>query len=256
MLDKSMEQKDKLIKELGAYKVKYTQEVLEKRIDNMNNKDDERLRKTTIAFLKDFADKGYENAVECIAWLEKRGEQKLLIEKLPEEMKTIRESLGFTTQEECDNYNQMVTDLIMSNDENEQKSAWSEDDELHIRELESLVKQVWTTAEHENDKDTIHKMSDLSFFLKTLKPQPKQEWSEEEQDIIEDAACVILDCINTAETEKEKKRLEELFDKIQDLTHQSTWKPSDEQMKALSLAMCGVGDPLFSLYQDLEKLKG
>ena len=63
--------KDKLIQELGEYKVKYTQEVLEK---CMNNKDDERLRKTTIDFLKEFADKGYENAVECIDWLEKQGE--------------------------------------------------------------------------------------------------------------------------------------------------------------------------------------
>jgi len=69
--------KDELIKELGEYKAKYTQEVLEKHIDNMNNKDDERLRNTTIAFLKDFADKGYENAIECIDWLEKQGEQKL-----------------------------------------------------------------------------------------------------------------------------------------------------------------------------------
>lgn len=38
------------------------------------DKDDERLRKTTIAFLKDFAEQGYENAVECIDWLEKQGE--------------------------------------------------------------------------------------------------------------------------------------------------------------------------------------
>lgn len=68
--------KDKLIKELGEYKVKYTQEVLEKHLNNMNNKDNERLRKTTIAFLKDFAEQGYENAVECIDWLEKQGEQK------------------------------------------------------------------------------------------------------------------------------------------------------------------------------------
>ena len=68
--------KDKLIQELGEYKVKYTQEVLEKHINSMNNKDDERLRKTTIAFLKDFAEKGYENAVECIDWLEKQGEDK------------------------------------------------------------------------------------------------------------------------------------------------------------------------------------
>ena len=67
--------KDKLIQELGEYKVKYTQEVLEKHITSISNKDDERLRKNTIAFLKDFAELGYENAVECIAWLEKQGNQ-------------------------------------------------------------------------------------------------------------------------------------------------------------------------------------
>ena len=67
--------KDKLIQELGEYKVKYTQEVLEKYLNSMSNKDDERLRKTAIAFLKDFAEQGYENAVECIDWLEKQGEQ-------------------------------------------------------------------------------------------------------------------------------------------------------------------------------------
>ena len=44
--------------------------------NSMSNKDDERLRKTAIAFLKDFAEQGYENAVECIDWLEKQGEQK------------------------------------------------------------------------------------------------------------------------------------------------------------------------------------
>lgn len=67
--------KDKLIQELGEYKVKYTQEVLEKYVNSMSNKDDERLRKTAIAFLKDFAEQGYENAVECIAWLKKQGKE-------------------------------------------------------------------------------------------------------------------------------------------------------------------------------------
>lgn len=42
----------------------------------MRNKDNERLRKTTIALLKDFAEQGYENALECIDWLEKQDEQK------------------------------------------------------------------------------------------------------------------------------------------------------------------------------------
>ena len=69
--------KDKLIQELGEYKVKYTQEILEKYITSMSNKDDERLRKTTIAFLKDFVEKGYENAVECIDWLEKQGKNSI-----------------------------------------------------------------------------------------------------------------------------------------------------------------------------------
>lgn len=66
--------KDKLIQELGEYKVKYIQEVLEKYINSMSNKDEERLRKTTIAFLKDFAEQGYENAIECIDWLKKQSE--------------------------------------------------------------------------------------------------------------------------------------------------------------------------------------
>ena len=45
--------------------------------DSLNNQDeDERLRETTIAFLKEYADKGYENAVECIDWLKKQGKQK------------------------------------------------------------------------------------------------------------------------------------------------------------------------------------
>ena len=69
--------KDKLIQELSEYKVKYTQEVLKKYINNMTNKDDERLRKTAIAFLKDLAEQGYENAVECIDWLEKQDSSSL-----------------------------------------------------------------------------------------------------------------------------------------------------------------------------------
>ena len=44
---------------------------------SMSNKDNERLRNTTIAFLRDFAEQGYENAVECIDWLEKQDKMHL-----------------------------------------------------------------------------------------------------------------------------------------------------------------------------------
>ena len=37
-----------------------------------NDEDEVRLINTSISFLKDFADKGYENAVECIDWLKSK----------------------------------------------------------------------------------------------------------------------------------------------------------------------------------------
>ena len=51
----------------------FTEEL--KQIVDIEN-EDERLRKTAISFLKDFAEQGYENAVECIDGLEKQGEAK------------------------------------------------------------------------------------------------------------------------------------------------------------------------------------
>jgi len=36
------------------------------------SEDEERLINTSVSFLKDFADKGYENAVECIDWLKSK----------------------------------------------------------------------------------------------------------------------------------------------------------------------------------------
>lgn len=42
--------------------------------EKFDHKTNKRLRKTAVAFLKDFAEQGYENAVECIDWLEKQGE--------------------------------------------------------------------------------------------------------------------------------------------------------------------------------------
>ena len=57
----------------------------------------------------------------------KQGEQMPVIE-----MKTVSESLGFTTQKECDDYNKMVTDIIMSDDgKGEQKPANKVEPQFH-----------------------------------------------------------------------------------------------------------------------------
>ena len=114
----------------------------------------------------------------------------------------------------------------------EQNPAWSEEDELHIKELDSLVKQVWATAEHENDKDTIHKMSDLSFFLKTLKPQLKQEWSEEDEKLFNDLSDTYFYNDEDYPEETYKRMLKKVLDwmnkRAKSLRPQSHWKPSDE----------------------------
>lgn len=138
----------------------------------------------------------------------------------------------------------------------EKINTWSEEDELHIKELESLVKRVWAIGEHENDKDTIHKMSDLSFFLKTLKPQPKQEWSEEDEKHVNDLIAYFTADMSLKHTE------EDIANWLKSLRPQPQWKPSDEQMEALgdinltgNISYAGQGQELINLYNDLKKLK-
>lgn len=94
--------------------------------------DDEKVRKELITHCRNtrcVTEEGAEKIAKWIAFLEKQGGQKLPIEKLPSEMKTIGESLGFTTQEEYDKYNQMVSDSIMS-DGNEIKPKFKVGDTI------------------------------------------------------------------------------------------------------------------------------
>jgi hypothetical protein len=56
----------------------------------------------------------------------------------------------------------------------EQEAAkWSEEEESMIRCLEGFVKDAWAKAETEHDDATVKKMSNISFFLKTIKPWKK-----------------------------------------------------------------------------------
>lgn len=133
------DEKDKLIKELGEYKVKYIQEVLEKHTNNISNKDDERLREATIAFLTDFAEQGYENAAECIDWIEKQSKNSRVIPPsftfddilaLQCCMETVNK-----VQEDKDLYEKLkglhsrVYNAYQLEKQGEQKPDWSEEDE-------------------------------------------------------------------------------------------------------------------------------
>lgn len=185
----------------------------------------DRIRKWLIDTIKQVPNDSIEwetiDKSSVLAWLENQGEQNLPIEKLPFEMKTVSESLGFTTQKECDDYNKMATDLIMSDDKGEQKSAWTEDDERIILAISQLLKDCesengWNCV-YPNDREVF--FADMENWLKSLKDR---------------VGCEV-NCT-------------------------TTWKPSDEQMKQLGwIAKQNkdnmIGKELMSLYQDLKKLR-
>ena len=106
----------------------------------MSNKDNERLRKTTISFLKDFADKGYENAVECIDWLEKQGKKKPIN---PNAIKDLERA------------------ILAAHPTFKQKPTWSGEDERMVEEILDAIE----AAEYEMALN----MSDVRQWLKNLK---------------------------------------------------------------------------------------
>ena len=134
----------------------------------MNNKDDDRLRKTTIAFLKEFADKGYENAVECIDWLEKQSEQKST-DKIEQKRNSEDSLLEFLKSTGIINENGELSDEYKSVDERsdvleERKTIeWTEEDDVM---LEKLLRHLnWNTSYGFNKKECDEAID----WLKSLK---------------------------------------------------------------------------------------
>ena len=216
--DEAIERAEEMIKAMtnigGVAKVDDIQYLF----PELKESEDEKIRNWLIEAIKQVPNDSIEwetiDKSSVLAWLEKQNEQKPVIE-----MKTVSESLGFTTQKECDDYNKMVTDLIMSYDgKGEQKPAWTEDDERIILAISQLLKDCesengWNCV-YSNDREVF--FADIENWLKSLKDR---------------VGCEV-NCT-------------------------TTWKPSDEQMKQLGwIAKQNkdnmIGKELMSLYQDLK----
>jgi len=140
----------------------------------------------------------------------------------------------------------------------EQNSAWSEEDE-------NMLKSIIATCElAEQDRDsspTKHLLEMQTNWLKSLKDrvqsQPKQEWSEEDENRINRLIAYFED--------KESFTAEDdivYANWLKSLRPQKQWKPTDEQMNAFDAVL--VYNPpcsnecrnhLITLYNDLKKLK-
>ena len=129
--------------------------------------------------------------------------------------------------------------------------AWSEEDERIYRGLHNLI---YSTPYCDSRKE-------LSDFLDSLKNrvQPQQEWSEDDEDYINDLIKYF------SQNERLKNTKEDIVNWLKSLRPQNTWKPSDEQIKAIRLARAFVtddfsenptlSDVLVELEEQLKKLK-
>lgn len=147
-----------------------------------------------------------------------------------------------------------------------QKPAWSEEDEKIIDGLISICDEA---------QDNIPRLSvrfshveALKKWLKSLKdrvqPQPKQEWSEEDEKTIVKMRDFFIRVLGDKPDFTEDKRYEEFIEfidnRLASLRPQSKWKPSKEQMHILKVHVDSAkngyknADILESLYNDLKNL--
>jgi len=130
------------------------------------------------------------------------------------------------------------------------------------------VSPTWTEEDEKMVKDIIAAIDTLYYhgmvnWLKSIKdrvqPQPKQEWSDENKNII-DGIIEYLECFNDYDCgdepyEEYYERFEKYIKFMESLKPQPQWKPSEEQMNELTCVISGCSYETPILIELLEQLK-
>ena len=139
----------------------------------------------------------------------------------------------------------------------EQKPAWSEEDENLFRcAMDAVEQESKVRTDGCLDEEVGGMVTD---WLKSLKdrvqPQPKQEWGDEDE-TYSDHVITAIKSYYTDDLGEENPWREKLLRWLKSLRPQSTWKLSDEQIKALWEVYKGGEEQaaLASLYSDLKRL--
>ena len=174
-----MDYKEKVIALLNSEELsKEQKEKLESIFPELKESEDEKIRKWLIGCLEyRILNTGVieekENCKKAIAWLEKQGEQK------PTEVRTTGywnvQEVEQNSTDEIGNYDhEKVLQAII----NEQKPAWSEEDDIMAHDIDYAIKCQITYP-----KSRLSSMSSWIYGLKD-RVQPKQEWSEKDESIL------------------------------------------------------------------------
>lgn len=125
-----------------------------------------------------------------------------------------------------------------------QNPAWSEEDEKMFNSALWHIKNSCGNQGKNSGEFEVYN------WLKTIKyrylPQPKHEWSEEDEKTIVKMRDFFIRVLGDKPDFTEDKRYEEFIEfidnRLKSLKDRYTWRPSDEQINALQTAILIVGD--------------
>lgn len=174
---------------------------------------------------------------ECISWLEKQKEQKPAEWGEEDEVK-LNDVIRII--ENSGNVKSIIkhyTDFLKSLPERfnlQPKQEWSEEDESKLSTLLGMLKVMRELNSNDiivgiySKKEREKRFNEIETWLKSLRPQPKQEWSEEDELM----AASIIDVLKQFEHQgATDMKIEWINNRLKSLRH--FWKPSEEQIEAL-----------------------
>lgn len=244
----------------------------------LKESEDEKWRNWLIGHLKGYInqtdDKYAEVCKKAIAWLEKQGEKQdtvtpqWMIDFLEDHRRHFGTPMDYDEKQETDGKMLAVIKWLEGNPQLEQKPAWSEEDEQMIQDIIEAMQDIIEAIGTQYDVSDYKEMVD---WLKSLKDrvqlQPKQEWSEEDEKMLNGIIEEIRpfgECPDypTDEDKEYYYGRTKMIDWLKSLKPQNRWKPSEEQMSMLlavlndsnNITAESVHIALKSLYNNLKKL--
>ncbi|MBQ7911856.1 MAG: hypothetical protein IJ363_13865 [Clostridia bacterium] len=224
----------------------------------LRESEDERMLRTIIRGFENWKSNGnllfnLTDVDDILAYLERQKEPKWG----EEEERILKGIIGKIDHDQTYGVSKMEMLLFLKSLRPQPKPEWSEEDEKMIKSILFVLESFVSHSESASSPSlittypTYHKEID---WLKSLRPQPKPEWSEEDEDMIQDIIASIDDEIAASDFHEMENWLKSL---------RPSWKPSEAHLSAL-LAI--FNDPnnigsqtcqlaLTDLYEQLKKLK-
>lgn len=177
--------------------------------------------------------------------------------------------------EETPEYKKGFKDGLGASKKEQKPVEWSEEDKKKLSDwLFNVVSLSLMDGKREINEEKIDKYIErclptgievIEEIFRSISPQPKVEWSEEDEATLNAAIYWInrrlsLEKANDISTDSCPLSMRETIEKLKSL--RPTWKPSDEQMEALRETIDFAPDTfkpkctLESLYEQLKRLKG